>query len=374
MDGHKMTAHIEIALTGDIIPVRRLAPLPRGFDTLCKNLRDADVAIGNFEVSLVTGGVPVEKLMNIKGDPELAQDLPSLGLDAVTLANNHVPDYGVAGMRATRSLVEGAGVSTVGYGETLDEAARPHVVTARGLRVGVLAVTCLTPAGMTAAADRPGLSPLRIRTSYEVDPWYQMEEPGDPAAVRVRTQPVEHDLQQMLGRVRAARATCDVLVISIHWGFGSGDMLAEYQEPLGRALIDAGADVVHGHHPHAIHPVAFHNGKPILFGLGTFVGQQVLLPASDQARAMWDQMSPDGVIALLKIHPDGQVSVRLVPHRLDENRMARPAAPDEVGPVAARLHRLSRPLGTCIALDGHTLVARPSCPGCINAHAACHAV
>ncbi|PZQ47029.1 MAG: hypothetical protein DI556_18760 [Rhodovulum sulfidophilum] len=362
VDGDQVSGPV-LALTGDIIPIRRLAAPPEGFAALCGRLAAAEAAIGNFEIALVEGGAPLEKLMTIKGDPALAADLPLLGLDLVTLANNHVPDYGLDGMRATRALIEGAGLATIGFGETLAEARRPHVIVAGGRRIGVVAFTCLTPTGSTAAADRPGLSAIRVRTGYEIDPWYQMEEPGDPSVIRIRTHPVPEDLDTALAWVAEARRGCDMLVVTIHWGFGSGDDLAEYQEPLGRALIDAGADVVHGHHPHAIHPVAFHRRKPILFGLGTFVGQQVLLPASETARAMWARMSPDGMIAEIGLD-DG--SLRLVPHRLAEDRLARPATPGAAAEIADRLARLSAPFGTRIRLeaDGTTLVAEP--PACAN--------
>lgn len=365
---------LRLALTGDIIPIQRLAPLPEGFARLCSLLQGADAAIGNFEIALVEDGVPLEKLMNIKGDPALSQDLPLLGLDLVTLANNHVPDYGVPGMRVTRELVQATGLPTIGFGETLDEAQRLHMLAAGGRTVGVIAFTCLTPTGSTASADRPGLSPLRIRTSYEVDPWYQMEEPGDPSVLRIRTQPVEADLQRALALVSAARSRCDLLVVTIHWGFGSGDDLAEYQAPLGHALIEAGADVVHGHHPHAIHPIAFHRGKPILFGLGTFVGQQVMLPASDAARALWAAMSPDGLLATLTIAPDGTVSVGAMPHRLDAQRLARPATMDEARQIADRLARLSAPFGTKITMtpDG-VITATPGCSGCGACQKTCRA-
>lgn len=371
MDGDEVSGPV-LALTGDIIPIRRLAPPPEGFAALCARLRAAEVAIGNFEIALVEGGAPLEKLMTIKGDPALAPDLPLLGLDLVTLANNHVPDYGLEGMRRTRALVEGTGIATVGFGETLAEAARLHVIEAGGRRIGTIAFTCLTPTGMTAAADRPGLSPIRIRTSYEIDPWYQMEEPGDPSVVRVRTHAAPEDLEAARARVSAARRACDVLIVTIHWGFGSGDDLAEYQEPLGRALIEAGADVIHGHHPHAIHPIAFHRGKPILFGLGTFVGQQVLLPASDKARAMWAAMSPDGLIAELDLAAG---ALRLIPHRLAADRLARPAGPEVTGEIAARLARLSAPFGTRIETgpDGTLLAMPPACAGCGQCAASCAA-
>ncbi|MBL6425923.1 MAG: CapA family protein [Maritimibacter sp.] len=365
MDGHQVTS-LRLAFTGDIIPIRPNSPLPDGMASLCAILEDADFSLGNFEIALVEGGAPTEKLLNIKGDPALAADLPAMGLDAVTLANNHVPDYGVDGIRQTRALVEAQGVPAMGFGETLDEARALHVKEIDGRTVGVIACTCLTPTGMTAAETRAGLSPLRIHTGYEIDPWYQMEEPGDPSVVRIRTRPFDDDLAAMQAAIRAARTTCDIVIVTIHWGFGSGDDLAEYQEPLARALIDAGADVIHGHHPHAIHPVAFYKGRPILFGLGTFIGQQVFLDAPQQVLDMWAEMSPDGMLAEIMVDAAGTYAVTLHPHRFDVDRLARPADPVEAREIAERLAHLSAPFGTFVEFreDG-TLTAshQPSRPG-----------
>ena len=69
---------------------------------------------------------------------------------------------------------------------------------------------------------------------------YQMEEPGDPSVIRVRTEVAGDDLTFATGAVKAAKAACDVLAVTIHWGFGSGEELAEYQLPLARALVAAG--------------------------------------------------------------------------------------------------------------------------------------
>lgn len=349
---------ISLAFTADIIPTRRLDAVSGTSAPVYRLLRDADLTIGNFEIPLVETGAPLEKLMTIRAEPAIAADVPELGIDVVTIANNHAVDYGAEGLLATKARLEAAGLAVIGAGRSLDEATAPVVRRAGGRRIGVIAFSCLTPTGVTADGDRAGLAPIRIQTAYEIDPWYQMEEPGDPAVVRIRTRPREEDLAFALRKVAEARAGCDVLVVTIHWGFGSGDALAEYQWPLGRALIDAGADVVHGHHPHAVHPVAFHRGRPVLFGLGTFIGQQVLLPASDAARAMWATMSPDGLVATVEIDGDA-MNVAVVPTTLDADRLPRLCEPDRFRSVADRLERLSAPFGTVVETERDRLILRP---------------
>lgn len=351
---------IRIALTADIIPTRRLdAPGPET-DAVYALLRQAHLAIGNFEIALVDDGVAIEKLMNIKASPAIAVDVHGLGLDVVTIANNHSVDYGQAGLLRTKALLEEAEVAVIGAGANLAEAAAPWFVEKVGLKIGVIAFSCLTPTGMTATVDRAGIAPIRIRTAYEIDPWYQMEEPGDPAVVRIRTEPVQDDLYQAIKAVKQAKATCDLLIVSIHWGFGSGEALAEYQWPLGQALIDAGADVVHGHHPHAVHAAGFYRSKPILFGLGTFIGQQVFLPASAETKAMWDEMSPDGYVAMLSVDRSGVSDIEIFPTTLDAERLPQLASGGIRDRIAAGLSRLSEPFGALVETEGHTIKLRPT--------------
>ena len=284
-----------------------------------------------------------------------AQHRDGYWVDIVTVANNHAVDYGWPGLFDTRAGLEQAGLVVLGVGEDAARAMRPVVQETAGLRVGVIAFSCLTPTGMGASARRPGISAIHVQTGYEIDPWYQMEEPGDPSVVRIRTAVRPDDLAVAVAAVAELRLHCDLLVVTIHWGFGSGEDLAEYQLPLGRALIDAGADVVHGHHPHAIHAIGAHRGKPILFSTGTFIGQQIFLPAPPAVRTLWAGMSPDGYVAELRLEPGAAGDIVLHPTTLDADRLPRIATGADFDRIAARLARLSAPFGVQVLPEGGTL-------------------
>ncbi|EWY40719.1 hypothetical protein N825_32855 [Skermanella stibiiresistens SB22] len=344
-------ADFSLALTGDILPTRRLLDPPASALAVYQLLHDSDLAVGNFEMPLTRGGAPVEKLLNIRAAPEIAADVPGIGVDIVTIANNHAVDYGWTGLDETRRGLTDAGLRVIGAGLDQAEASLPAVMDVAGRRVGIVAFSCLTPTGMAAGPDRPGISPIRVETAYEVDPWYQMEEPGDPSAIRIRTTVRADDAASALAAVTALRGRCDVVVATIHWGFGSGEDLAEYQMPLGRALIEAGADIVHGHHPHAVHGIGFHRGKPILFSLGTFIGQQVFLEASPKVKALWAGMSPDGYVAQTLFADGGAIRLRVFPTTLDAERLPMLATGDGFHRVADRLARLSGPLGAEVRAD-----------------------
>lgn len=349
---------LTIAMTGDIYPTRALAPVPAASQPVYDILRQADITIGNFEIPLCRGGSPVEKLLNIRADPDVARDLHVLGLDVVTLANNHAVDYGWSALAETIGHLREADIRVIGAGGDIREAMRPEIVTAKGRRVGMIAFSCLLPTGMSASAERPGIAPLHVSTAYEIDPYYQMEEPGDISVVKVRTEVQMQDLARAQDAVRALDAQCDMVVVSLHWGFGSGEMLAEYQLPLAQALIDAGADIIHGHHPHAVHAVGFHRGKPIFFSMNVLIGQQVFLAASDIVKALWADMSGDGYVARVTLLADGEMEVEAIPTILTPDRLPVAAAGADFERIRARLARLSAKHGGLAEMSGARLLLR----------------
>ena len=102
-------APVTLALGGDILPTRRLANPPASAKRVYDRVRAADFAVANFEMPLTREGAPVQKLLNIRADPDIAADVPSLGFRVLTLANNHAVDYGWPALEATGSLLRGQG-------------------------------------------------------------------------------------------------------------------------------------------------------------------------------------------------------------------------------------------------------------------------
>jgi poly-gamma-glutamate synthesis protein (capsule biosynthesis protein) len=353
-------ASLTISMTGDIYPTRSLSPVPEHVGRVYAILRDSDIAIGNFEIPLSDRGAPVEKLLNIRADPAISENLSGLGLDVATLANNHAVDYGWAALEQTAALLRDKGIRVVGAGSDIAEAMRPEIIEAKGTRVGVIGFSCLLPTGMAAAASRPGIAPIHINTAYEIDPYYQMEEPGDISVVKVRTSAKADDLARAVSAVQNLKKRCDIVIVSLHWGFGSGEKLAEYQMPLAHSLIEAGADIIHGHHPHAVHAIGFHHGKPILFSMNVFIGQQVFLEASPTVKAMWAEMSADSYIARVSIQPDGTMEVEAIPTVLDANRLPILTEASDFERIHGRLARLSQDHGAVVERIGQTLHVRPA--------------
>ncbi|WBU58136.1 CapA family protein [Paracoccus sediminicola] len=350
---------ITIALVSDIYVTRPLEGLPDSAHEVFELLRRADLSIGNFEIPLSDRGAPVEKLLNIRAAPEIAQHLDALGLDAVTLANNHAVDYGWPALAQTRDLLRARGLRVVGAGEDLDAAMRPEICEVKGRRIGLIGFSCLLPGSMAAAKTRPGIAPIHVRTAYQIDPVYQIEEPGEPAVVRVRTEVEPDDLARACRAVTALKSDCDFVIVSIHWGYGSVEHQADYQMPLARALIEAGADTIHGHHPHSVQGIAFHAGRPILFSGNVFIGQQVFLDASDQVRAIWAEMSPYGYVARLRLEDRAQPGLEIIPIVLDESRLPVLARGEALERFRSQLSRLCEALGSEVQLRGDVMSISP---------------
>lgn len=348
---------VSIITVGDMVPTRRLLrsskPVSDSFAEVVGVLHQTDVVFGNLEAAISNRGAPREKLMRFRADPVIAADLREVGFDVISLANNHSMDYGPEAMLDTIQTLEAQGLRCVGAGEGLEQARQAIVITSRGVRIGFLGWSCCLPVGSSAAADRPGHAPIHIRTAYEVNPYYEMEEPGNPPRVRTTADPQE--LAAAVDAIRKLRPNVDFLVASIHWGFGSGADLAEYQRPLGHALIDAGADAVIGHHVHWIHAVEAYKGRAILYSSAGFIQQQPREGQPELVVSLLDQMSPDGYAARFEVS-GSHTSLELIPIQTDKEGLPRLARGEAFDRIAGRLESLSATLGTAVRRQGDRLV------------------
>ena len=340
---------ISIAAIGDLMPgppglFPGGAPVSEGLGRVAELLGGAGVAVGNIDSVLSDRGYPREKLITLRREPAVAHDIAKLGFDVISVANNHGTDYGEIGLFDTLDALEGAGVRAVGGGETLAQATEPVIVERDGWRIGVTAWTACLPTGAAAAPDRPGLAPLHVHTSYEVNPLLLMEEPATVPTVRSRVDEADFDAARaVLARLRDE---ADFVVVLVHWGGGLSEGLAEYQRPLGHALIDAGADVVVGAHPHRVLGIERYAGKAILYSGGTLVDQmdRSIVPA--ELRPILDMVSPDSFVATFDVAPDGSYGLRVAPVTVDGDGVPMPAEGEAFDRIAERLVRLSAELGT----------------------------
>ena len=237
---------LEIAATGDVNLGGPLAEVIAGnpdypWSGIAEHLRRADLAVVNLECSISERGTPFPKQFTFRGPPAALPAMRRAGVDVASLANNHSLDYGPDALLDTIGGLRAAGIAPVGAGSIDSEAWHPHVVTSERIRVAFVAASRVIPhESWSVTASRPGLA-----TAYAED--------------------------RLLAEVRHARSAADVVVVLIHWGVEGRTSPEPYQVSLAHRLVDSGAAIVIGHHPHVLQPVVQYRGAVIAYSLGNFV-------------------------------------------------------------------------------------------------------
>lgn len=335
-----------LGFVGDVL-IDRTNPL-EAFAEVRDLLTAPDVLFANLESPYsdapepaVTASLPlVPRLHNL-------DTYASAGFSVMSMANNHIVDAGHKAMLDTRARLRAQGVATCGAGENLNDARQPAVVEVCGLKIGFLAYACVFPSGYQARSNVPGLAPLRAHNHYfEGLPDYQC--PGYQP--RVQTVPDVKDHEDLARDIAAVRANVDLLVTSFHWGDHLRPfVLTDHEARTARLCVDAGVDVVIGHHHHALRGVEWYRGKPIFYGLGHFVFD-FRLTMTDELRAYFKSVeAPDSYAIfpregwpLLPMHPDTRLTV--LAFVIVDGR-----AVNRIGFVPCRL----QPDGSVIPVDPH---------------------
>ncbi len=189
------------------------------------------------------------------------------GFDGGGCANNVT--YGAEAIVESLQHLDRHGIAYTGAGKDRESAREPIVLERKGTRFGFLAYTSVfSPVGYAAGPGQPGVATIKGHTAYR--PHHRvLEMPGAPAIVVSWADPEE--LGAMQQDVRALRECVDVLVVSCHWGVSGSEEIVDYQVEIGHAAIDAGANLVMGHHPHVPQRVEVYNERVIFYSLGNFI-------------------------------------------------------------------------------------------------------
>jgi poly-gamma-glutamate synthesis protein (capsule biosynthesis protein) len=199
-------------------------------------LQEADLAVANLECVLATRGEPLDKPYLIRAHPGRGQTLVEAGFDLVNLAHNHALDFGQAGLDQTLETLEALDIATVGAGSSQEMARRPAVFDLNGVRVAVL-----------------GYAAARWNGSEDV--------PATDRVAWAKPGAVQAD-------VKAVRDRVDLVIVQLHAGTEYATSPSPDQVRFARAAIDAGADLVVGHHPHVTQTVERYKQGLIVYSLG----------------------------------------------------------------------------------------------------------
>jgi len=275
-------AQVSFAVAGDVIPhqaVKEAAAAAgkdeAGWAALLSDVSDvfrsADFGFVNMETPVAPGHEHGTKAFLFDAPLALPQALKASGIKIVSFANNHVMDQGWAGFAETREHLKEIGLVDVGTSDNAAQAWQPQIVEANGIKVGWLGMTrWLNGNRNPEAADQPHVN------FYP----YPHDSGGAPGA----------DEATVLAAVKAARAQCDLLVVSIHWGVEYATAPRPEDVDLAHKIMEAGASVIVGAHPHVLQPIETYRTEDgrntvIFYSLGNFL--------SNQSRTYVDGLMPD---------------------------------------------------------------------------------
>lgn len=357
---------IRIVLTGDLRPIDSIRHLPEEGNGPFGRIQQADLAFTNLETPISDGGVQADKLIRHRSSSERAPEVTAVGFHIASFANNHALDYGVEGLNETLRHMADAGVRVVGAGENVAEALAPVYFDVDGVRIGCLALSSTLPPGSVADEARPGIAPIRVKTWVEYDAAAIEEQPG--TSPYVHTTAYEPDAVRAENVIREAKDKCDLLIAAVHWGVPPGwrapfqGPLADYQRPLGRRLLEAGVDVIAGHHPHVLHGIErMGESGIVLYSLGNFLfhrlSYELQRPAPPyQLEYVKGDDTRESFLAELRLKDDGQIDeLRAYPLHMDEHGNPRWATGEAGARILDRLLRFSQALNTTLTVSEETL-------------------
>lgn len=321
---------IKLAAVGDIMlgrdVERRLAPFGydyfHPFEAVSGFLGEGDIVFGNLEHPLTSREKSLDRNRKyiLRGRTEAVSGIQRAGFNLLSLANNHIMDYYGDGLIDTMALLSSHGLAFAGAGKDLAAARSPAILEKNGCRVGLLAYT-----------DMAG-------TYYEGNPSIRFAaDEQSPGVAPIKP-------EWMLEDIRKVRDDVDLLIVSLHWGVEDSFGIAPEQKQLARRLMDEGADVILGHHPHWFQGIELYQGKPIVYSLGNFV--------FDQHAAE----SKEAFILLMDFSQGVLTALEAVPVRCEDKRRVVPQTGASADAMLIRQIQLCEELNTSCERAGDRLI------------------
>ncbi len=273
-------------------------------------VRGGDLAFANLECPLSNNS---RILVMFHADPIYAEGLKEAGFRVVSVANNHMFDAGEEGFKDTLEYLDRIGIRYVGGGRNLAEARKPVIEEIRDCRIGFLAYTQFSDNGFAldlAGEDGQGIFPF--------------------------------SMPMILEDIKNSRTHVDMLIVSLHWLSANTPFLHRQAVEYAHSIIDAGADVIVGHHPHVYKAVEIYKGKPIFYSLGNLI--------FGHYQTYWGH----NLITKIKVDVKKIQELELIPISGIGDQLFQPAplVGSEGGKVLDHLGRISEPLGTKIPRVG----------------------
>jgi len=285
---------------GSDYPFRRIAPL----------LQSGDIVFANLEAPLADSGDVAEKRFTFKVPTQHVSGLQEAGFNLLSLANNHMLDFGALGLEQTLETLDRAGILHAGAGRDRDAAWQPAVFK--------------TPAGTVAA--------LAFSMTFPKEFWATDSSAGTAYPLEGRLIRTLETLDQQV----------DFLIVSFHWGTEKKDTPNDYQVYFAHLAIDHGADLVLGHHPHVLQGLEIYKNRLIAYSLGNL------------AFSSFSYAAVNSMLLKVVLHRNGLLFARIYPLNVDNGEVLfqpRLAGPERSRSIFAHLDTLS------YALNGYDIIS-----------------
>lgn len=275
---------LKATFVGDIMMGRNVKELGerKGYSTVFDGTRhfwnESDYIVGNFESAILLESeekyTKAEKNIHLETSEEAAEALSKEGFSVVTLANNHATDFSDKGLADTMNTLENNNIKYVGAGENLENASLYDITEVNGIKIANIGVSEVVPIGAAAGREKGGI----LTTTDD----------------------------KYLDVIRDAKTKADLVVVNVHWGDEYSFVVSKNQKKLAKDIVDAGADIVLGSHPHVVHPIELYEDSIIFYSLGNFVFDQG-----------WSR-TKDSMLVNYSIDKNGQGNFEIVPLRINE--------------------------------------------------------
>ena len=267
----------DLMMSGGALSVIRTRGADYPFDSTRSVIQMADLAMANLEAPISTQGRPFKKRFTFRVPPSFVSGIYNAGFDVMTLANNHIMDYGDIGLYDTIEWLDLSGLAHCGAGTDIEEAHQGTICSVKGWKVAFLAYSLTYPSEFWATQFHAG-------TAYP-------------------------NLNRLRSRIQSLKDSTHLVIVSFHWG---GELMTRpkaYQRYYAHQAIDFGADLVIGHHPHILQGLEYYNGKLIAYSLGNYVF------------GSYSGNSKISVLLKVRFGPEGPLYAEIIPITVDNNRI-----------------------------------------------------
>lgn len=251
------------------------------FELAAETLKQADITFCQLESNITDRGFRLPQVRHThRSIPKTAKAIADAGFDVVSFASNHCMDWGPDGFFDTISYLKNENLDVVGVGANITEARKPVIKEINGVKTAFISACTILPPGFWADKNRAGCVPMRAYTLYEQ---VELDQPGTPA--RIHTFANREDLSNLCQDVKEAKKQADIVIVSLHWGIHFiPATIADYQREVAHAIIDAGADLILGHHAHIIKGVETYKNKVIFYSISNFAIDLPITPEHAQSK------------------------------------------------------------------------------------------